>query len=146
MRKFTFRLQKVLDHAAHTERVKQTELATARRALAEADRSLMRLVREREEILRRARPSAGHVNLTHLKASWAYAARLRRDLEDMKRVVRQLAADMRQKRVTLLEASKALALLERRREQKLAEHAEAVARDEQAIQDETATARHLRAV
>lgn len=145
MRHFRFRLQKALDHALHIERLKQKELAAARRALAEADRSLFRLIRARRDTLYRGRP-AGSLTAGRLREKWAYAARLRRDIQVMKGVVEKLASEMENKRRSLLKASRSRTLLERQRERELAEYMAEMMHEEQAIQDETGTLRHLRAV
>jgi len=145
MKRFRFRLQKALEHAIHVERLRQKELATARRALAEADRALNTLMRVHRNVLYQPR-SGGCVTSGRLRASWAYAARLRRDIQAMKCVIDKLVSEMQDKRESLLKASRTRMLLERQRERKLAEYMAEMMRKEQAVQDEAGTVRHLRAV
>jgi flagellar export protein FliJ len=138
LRKFAFPLQKALDHAVHVERTRQRDLAQARRRLAEADRALMQRVGDWQDALRASGQASGRLDLARVRASWAYAGALRQQVEALKRTVESLAAAVREKQAELLAASKRRTLLERLREQRLAEHAELVAREEQAAQDESA--------
>lgn len=143
---FRFRLERLLEIRRVREGAAQRAHADARRAVEEAERRLSALLAEEEEGrgASRARRS-GTLDLAVLRAHAEWQAGLDRRLRDARERLRERQDVELEKRRALVEAQKAVKVLERVREKRLAEWSRARDVEERKILDEVAQVQEARA-
>lgn len=119
MRKFEFRLQKVMETKGHLEEKLKGELATAKRKLEEEEGKLREL-RERRECYRQLLREKGKAKMSvvEMLVHHAYLVRLTEEVAAQKARVDQMEEEVEKIRMELLETSKAKQILENLRQRR----------------------------
>ena len=139
---FRFRLERFLEVRRAKEDVAQRELAAAARAVQEETRRLTALLAEEEESKRASRElRRGPLDLAALRLQEGYLGAVDRRVRASRERLLELGRVEGEKRRALVEARKAVKVLERFRERKLAEWIQGADREERKVLDEAAHAR-----
>ncbi len=145
-RAFRFRLERLLDLRRAKEGAAQRALAEARRAVEEEARRLAELLAEEEQGRRAARElRQGVLDLGALRRQDGYHDAIERRIRTSRERLRELGTIEQEKRQALTEAMKAVKVLERVRERRLAEWTRAEEREERKFLDEVALGSEARA-
>ncbi len=143
MKKFTFRLQAVLEHRERVERARRAELAQARRRVLDGERAAQAaqdaLGAAREEL--RRSEGAGSLNVVDALRQREHLASLRRRVDASRVDLRRIELEFGRCREAYLRARnerKTLAMLKERRQ---ARHLQGVARAELAEMNDVAQQR-----
>jgi len=138
---FRFRLERFLEIRRAKEDVAQRELARAALAVREETLRLTALLAEEEECRRASRDlRRGPLDLAALRLGEDYRSAMDRRVRDSRERLLELGRAEAGKRLALVEAMKAVKVLERLRERKLAEWTRSVEREERKVLDEAAHA------
>jgi flagellar export protein FliJ len=138
---FRFRLERLLEVRRAKEDVARRELAEAARAAGEETRVLTALLAEEEESKRASRERRrGPLDLAALRLQEGYLRALDPRVRASRERLLALQGVEAGKRRALVEAMKAVKVLERFRERKLAEWILSADRDERKVLDEAAHA------
>ena len=145
MKRFNFRLQKVMELRQWNEKLTQQRMAEAKRRHEEARRVLeaaQTAVNSHESEL------AGRMNgdfaAGEAVAQLAYAGKLRGDVRENTEQLQEREVTLTQRRGELLEASRDRKAIEKLRDRRFIEHQNTVQRLEQAVLDEIGGQRHLK--
>lgn len=131
MRRFEFRLEKVLEYRRLQEGWAKDALREAQAALAESERALERILREREVALER-RPESVE---TFIDLD-SYVTRLEDDAEAQRSVVAILADEVERARQEWMAARRALQTMEKLRDREYEQWESELQREEQKALDE----------
>lgn len=138
-RAFRFRLERLLDLRRAKEGAAQRALADARRAVEEETRRLAELLAEEEEGRRMSRGlRQGRLDLPTLQLQESHRQAIERRIRTSRERLLELGKAELEKRLALTEAMKAVKILERVREKRLAEWTRAGEREERKFLDEVA--------
>ena len=142
MSAFRFRLERFLEIRRAKEDVAQREFAEAARAVQEETRRLAALLAEEEESKRASRAlRRGPLDLTTLRLQEGYLGAVDRRVRASRERLLELGRAEGEKRRALVEAMKAVKVLERFRERKLAEWIQTADREERKALDEVRAGR-----
>ena len=145
-RGFHFRLERLLDLRRAKEEAAQRALAEARRAVEEESRRLAGLLAEEEEGRRMSRGlRQGALDLGALRLQESYQSAVDRRIRASRERLLELGKAELEKRKALTEAMKAVKVLERVREKRLAEWTRAQDLEERKFLDEVALGSEARA-
>ncbi len=143
---FRFRLERLLDLRRAKEGAAQRALADARRAVEEEGRRLAELLAEEEEGRRTSRGlRQGVLDLGVLRLQEGYRNAVERRIRASRERLVELGKVELERRQALTEAMKAVKVLERVREKRLAEWTRAEDRAERKFLDEVALGSEARA-
>ena len=143
---FRFRLERLLDLRRAKEGVAQRALADARRAVEEEERRLAELLAEAEEGRRTSRGQRkGLLDLDVLRLQERYRNTIEERIGTSRERLLALGKAEQEARASLTEAMKAVKVLERVREKRLAEWTRAEDREERKFLDEVALGSEARA-
>jgi flagellar protein FliJ len=143
---FRFRLERILELRRAKEEAAQRALAEARRAVEEESRRLASLLAEEDEGRRTSRGlRQGTLDLGALRLLEGYQNAVDRRIRTSRERLLDLGRAELEKRKALTEAMKAVKVLERVREKRLAEWTRAQAAGERKFLDEVALAQDARA-
>jgi len=138
---FRFRLERFLEIRRAKEEVAQREFARAAGAAAEETRRLAALLAEEEDSKRASRERRrGPLDLAALRLQEGYLSAVDRRVRASRERLLELQRAEGEKRQALVEAMKAVKVLERFRERKLAEWTRSLDREERKVLDEAAHA------
>ncbi|HEX7898198.1 MAG TPA: flagellar export protein FliJ [Planctomycetota bacterium] len=141
MSAFRFRLERLLEIRRAKEEVAQRDFAEAARAAQAEARALAALLAEEEESKRASRElRRGPLDLAALRLQEGYLSAVDKRVRASRGRLLELQAAEAGKRRALVEAMKAVKVLERFRERKLAEWILSADRDERKVLDEAAHA------
>ncbi len=135
MKRFKFRLQRVLDVRAQIRDEARQELV---RRNNERDHELSILAYLEQEYLNNALVDGGTYSATDLLAKGVYSERLEKAIEHQQVVVQEAIAKAEEALDAYIEASKEAKAIEMLREKKLLEFKEEVLKSEAAVLDEIA--------
>ena len=146
MKRFQFRLQKVLEYKEEIEKQRMHDLADAREELARQVERYERIqaVREENTVSLSRKASEKEIHPDEIQAHLRYQRKLEADLSEQNRRVAGAEAHTEKQRQILLEAAKERKTLETLKEQKLLTHRAESDRQERNFFDEVATMRHHR--
>ncbi|MEW6227797.1 MAG: flagellar export protein FliJ [Bacillota bacterium] len=145
MRKFKFRLQKLLEVRRLGENLRRQELAKARQALDREKSTLARLEEACAEVMQELRAgSEGALDVDRIAICHRYLGLLTRHIEDQRAAVDRLAREEAAKRAAVIAARRERMMIEKLKERAYARYREEVARVEQAFLDEVGTIRYSR--
>ncbi len=123
MKKFTFRLQRVLDAKESEEKEKQRELGVAQRELTEAEHQLAHLQEQLQEELQRANElNQGTVQAWQALTQHRWQKHLAGEIRKAQKDVEQAREIVEQARDVLIETSREKRVLEKLREKQYEEH------------------------
>jgi flagellar export protein FliJ len=138
---FRFRLERFLDIRRAKEELAQRDFARAAGAVREETRRLTALLAEEEESKRASRElRRGPLDLAALRLQEGYLSAVDRRVRESRERLLELGRAEAEKRRALVEAMKAVKVLERFRERKLAEWTRSADREERKLLDEAAHA------
>jgi flagellar FliJ protein len=147
MKRFAFRLQRLLDLRRVREDALKTQVAACLRRLQAETRRLDDLVQQRRyAVLELVGMQNAGAEGIHIQQCAAYAAALQEQVERQKGLVAVARQALDAKRTELLEASRDRKALERLRETKATRHRAKVARDERVAENEVAITQFIRAL
>ena len=145
MKKFSFRLQKVMDLRKQKERLRQQELAASTRQektqRAEVTHRKEARLQYGEKIVAGNRSGE---NLSKTMLYRAYQDRLSKEIEEEGLTLQKLEKKTRRSRDILLEASRKRKTMESLKERGFTEYQEMERREDQVLTDETAARVYLR--
>ncbi|NLG79667.1 MAG: flagellar export protein FliJ [Firmicutes bacterium] len=145
MRRFRFRLQKLLEVRRLKEDALRQELARAQEALQREKAVLERLGAAHGATLEELRASVGGtLDVQWIAAYHRYLGFLAHRIEEQRAVVDRAAREEAAKREALIAARRARKVVEKLKERAYARYCEEVAREEQAFLDEVGTTRYVR--
>lgn len=145
-RAFRFRLERLLDLRRAKEGAAQRALADARKAVEEETLRLAELLAEEEEGRRTSRGlRQGRLDLDVLQLQEGHRQAIERRIRTSRERLLELGKAEQEKRLALTEAMKAVKVLERVRERRLAEWTRAGEREERKFLDEVALGSEARA-
>lgn len=146
MKKFNFRLQKVMQVKEEVEKQKMLDLADAKRFVAEEEKRLGHLQSQdeayRETIERRK--TAERINPMEMDLYYRYLRKLGDEIDLQNGRVQDARDKMEKRRQVLLNASKERKVLEKLREKKYTAFRAEVTKKEQNFIDDVATVNHVR--
>lgn len=145
MKRFNFRLQKVMEMRQWNEKLSQQRMAEAQRQREEARRNVETAEtavqqHDTELVKQMNRDIQAGDALTHLD----YAAKLRGDARAHADTLQEREESVTQRRGELVEASRDKKTIETLRDRRFVEHQKVAQRAEQAILDEIGGQRHLK--
>ena len=139
MRRFQFRLQKVIEARRFKEEIAKKNLAMAQIALNEELQRLERLeALYGDAMLQMEAHMEGQVNVADVLLYIAYISSLSEQISGQQHKIAQCAEEVEHKRHMLVEASKDKKMLERIREDRYSAYLQEASRAEQAAMDEIA--------
>lgn len=142
MRRFQFRLDRVMGVRRNRERICQQELAMAHEVLRVGEEDLARLEASETACAAAVRGQfSGVIRPVSIAGHLAYLRGLRRDAIHQQEVVDGLAAEVEEKRADLLRASQEKKVLENLRERRYLSYRKDLNRREQTFLDEVAQQR-----
>ena len=145
MKRFSFRLQQVMELRNQQERMRQQELAAAVRGEEAQHGQVARLREDRERcegtVVASSRSRKG---LSKILLYRAYHDRLSREIGEETLRLQKLEEETERRRETLIGASRERKTMETLRDRASAEHQQSERREDQAFMDETAARVHLR--
>lgn len=141
MKKFTFRLQNVLELRERAEQQAQTALAAAQAKVADAEQTLESLAAQRTQTLMLPPNAPFEARL----AARTWADDLTRQAATVGRQLETLRRDVETRRQAVVTAAAERRAVEKLRERALAEYLKEMQRQEQLLMDEIASVRHVRA-
>ena len=142
MKRFEYRLQRVLDVKEIRERERLEEVARRRRTLEEAERSLARLRAERERAEEEARAEDRPLRPRELEGRHAWLVSIADAVRGEEGRVMRLGRELRDAQRRLTQAGKERKTLERARDHSKDLHRKTADRHEQGRLDEVAGQRH----
>lgn len=137
MKRFTFRLQTVLDLRARTEQKAQVALGLAQRAVAEAEERIRRLGEQQAATLRL--PPDARFEARIAARTWAEA--LTQQIAEATHHREALRAEAERRRAELVKAAGERRAVEKLREKALREYQDEMQRQEQNLLDEVGSSR-----
>jgi flagellar FliJ protein len=147
MRKFSFRLEPVLDYREIREDLAQRRLADAMREAARVEEVLAGLRQRRERLIEEmAMSQDGAVNLVQVQQCVDYLGYLLACIDRTRAELAEMVAHVEQRRRELVEATRDKKVLERVKERDFAEYVREAQALEQKFLDEVATIRHARSM
>jgi len=139
MKKFTFKLQQVLEYKKHLEKRKQQELATILNRLDAAQKFLNQLIQQRtscqQEMIHIEKKGCTQVELLMLEK---FNQSLKKRIEHQNQVIAGIQEEYTTKQIELLEATKEKKSFEIYRSKKFEEYKKALLTFEQNYLDEIA--------
>lgn len=145
MKKFKFRLQKLLEVRRLGEDLRRQELAKARQALDREKSILARLEEACAEVMQELRAGfEGALDVERIAVYYRYLSLLARHTESQRATVDLLAREEATKRAAMIAARRKRMMVEKLKERAYARYREEVARMDQAFLDEVATIRYAR--
>ena len=142
MKRFEFRLDKVLDYRKKVEEEKLRELGKAKHALREAEHKVSGLKNhQREQIEELRKTDFDNMYMRILYDHYLF--RIRNELSLAKDEVNKKSIGVDKKREEVIESSKPRKAVEKLKERRIEEHAHARGRWEQKLYDESAKHRFL---
>jgi len=145
MKRFKFRLQKLLEVRRLKEDALRQELARAQEAVRREKAVLERLTAARGATIDALRANVGGaLDVQWIAAYHGYLGFLARRIEEQRAVVDRAAREEVRKREALIAARRARKVVEKLRERAYARYREEVSRAEQAFLDEVGTMRYAR--
>ena len=146
MKKFRFRLERVLSYREQLEKERQIALTRVHQLVVDHERKLMEaysvVERAREEL--RQREADGEIDVEAVRAQRRYIATLKRRVSDVLKRLRKLEIELAQRRDDAVQARKECKVLEMLKQRRRGEHLDEVKRAEQAELDDIATKREVR--
>ena len=137
MKKFKFRLQRVLDTKEDFERQRQRELGEAQQGLMIAEEKLDTLNREAEEQDERQRILiSGRAKVAELMVNNRWRVELRKRIALQSKEVKRCERLVEERRLILLEATKERKVLEKLKEKQREQHRKEYFGEQQRILDE----------
>ncbi|MCO6432421.1 MAG: flagellar export protein FliJ [Deltaproteobacteria bacterium] len=133
MKKFKFRLEKVLQHRDAIKEEKRGELAKVNAILREQERHLESLS---EALLNNSVQESGVVDSSHFLAAGAYSARLRDEIAAQKETIAKTEELVAAARVQYVEAAKDAKALETLKRKRREQYLEYIAKEEEKELDE----------
>lgn len=145
MKKFKFRLQRVLDAKQSVEDQRKRELGVAQQVLAAEEKTLAQLHAELEEVRKAERKlMQGGVKAGELMVQHRWKRELGVKLESQAKKVRKASEEIEVARERLVEASKDKKVLEKLKEKRLEEHNKEVQNQQQNLLDDIGARRNGR--
>lgn len=146
--RFRFRLEAVRRVRKQTQDTQRRVVAGAVQAVQEVENRMGRLTEELDLTMDRSRDARRprDLDISALRSHQVYRGCIHRRLLESATEIVKRRATLDVERSKLAETTKRLKAIEKLRERKLASHVKAIARAEQAGQDETATGMYLRAL
>lgn len=138
---FQFRMERLLELRRLREDLKKRELATANRAVAQRQQTILLLLVEEnsaKDELKGLKGADRTLDLAAIRIQEQYRNWIDRQIVQSYRELQELQKGAAEKRAELSEASKGVRVLERLRERKRLEHRYATDRDERKFLDEVA--------
>jgi len=140
MRKYNFKLQRILDYREHIEKSRQLELAKVQMMLKDARDSLLQLfssLREYQNELQTLEQQST-IDISFSIQYHVYLMELMSRIDEQQKVIQTLEKEEEERRQVLLAASKDKKILEKLKEREYSEFMEAFLKFEQNIIDEVA--------
>ncbi len=138
MKKFQFRLQKVMEIKEEVEKQRMIDLGRAKSRVVEEERKLDELFKKesgcREQI--EAKEAEDRINPAEMDLCFKYLRKLGRDIETQRDCIRDARTEMEARRQDLIAATKEKKILEKLRERKHFDYMINLARKEQFILDD----------
>jgi flagellar protein FliJ len=146
MKRFQFRLQKVLEYKEDIEKQKMNDLAAAKQALAEEMDRLewIQTTHKANGEALKCRTAEKTIRPDEIQAHLRYQKKLEADLKAQTRRVEAAEEKTEKQRQILLDAAKERKTLETLKDKKLQSHLAEVERQDRNFFDEVATMRHHR--
>jgi len=145
MKKFRFRLERVLNYRAQVEKQKQIALSEVHQLVVDHEQKLIDAYRvlegARDELRRDA--SAGDMDITKVKEQRVYIGLLKRRVSDVLKRLRRLEIELAQKREEAVQARKERKVLEMVKTRRRAEHVKEVSRAERVELDDIANKKEV---
>ena len=138
MKRFRFRLQKVLDHKQAVKNEVRRDVMMKNHQLSEAERGLESLLGAEDANLI---PSAGGVSSAHVYLAGLFAARLKREIGKQHEVIEVARESAAQAVQAYIEAAKEAQTLLTFKQKKLEQYRQYCAKEELKFLDELATQR-----
>jgi len=145
MKKFQFRLDRVMEYKKKVEEEKKKELFTARENLRLAIENLKKLMKERKDIMDTLKNfQRDDIKINHVLLYLNYLYALNEKIKLKKIEVSQKEREVAEKEKELIEARKEVKVLENLREKRYQDYLQEVKRKEQFMEDEFAKFTYLR--
>ncbi len=146
MKKFEFRLQRVLEIKEEIEKQKEREFGEAQKVVLDIIYNIEVMNRQYhqccEEIEQKT--SQEHVDTIEMQNYYCYIRKIKNDTEQLYEKKRKAEAEVERRRVVLIEASKDRKVLENLKERKINLYQEELNRFEQNVIDEIASNKFAR--
>jgi len=143
MKRFNFRLQRVLDFKEQIEGQKRQSLADRLGELVEEKQTLIKLMSRKEQYLKKyASLFAGKLDVPSLKTTLSYIDRVKSQIIRQARTVVNAETQVEKARIEVGDAMRDRKKYEKLRERKHSEYAFQLNREEQKELDELAAIRH----
>jgi flagellar FliJ protein len=142
---YRFKLQALLNHRRHQEEVCQKELAEAQRDLADAQKRLESIKKDKKDNIQKlqARQTERH-NASNILIFINYIEQLSRDLDAQIQQVDHASQHVTEKRDNLIAIMKKRKTLEKLKEKQWLEYQQKMTQAERKFNDEVAATRHIR--
>ncbi|HUV38164.1 MAG TPA: flagellar export protein FliJ [Planctomycetota bacterium] len=141
MKKFRFRLERVLNYREQVEKQKQIALTEVHRLVVDHQQKLLdayAVLEHARDDLRRAE-GVGEIDVQTVRDSRVYIGTLKRRIAEVLKRLRKLEIELEQKRDEAVQARKERKVLELVKTRRAAEHRKETGRVEQAELDDIAT-------
>lgn len=140
MKKFEFRLQRVMEVKEEIEKQKERDFSLARKKVIEEENKLTAIKKQYESCWKdiEDKTSRETVDTTEIRQYYQYLQKLEGDIERQFIYLQEANAEMERRRHILIEASKERKILENLKDRKLASYNEEMNRIEQNFFDEIA--------
>lgn len=140
MKKFKFKLEKVLDYRRQEKGVIQEELAQIQKEFSEAEDKLNELLSNKKELQLKLKEKEKHdIDLQQAMSHRDYLEVLKVKIEEQRKIVNQLQRELNECRQKLLEKRKECKTLSKLKEKQFADYRREFLKKEQEKIDELAT-------
>ena len=146
MKKFKFRLQKVMEFKEEIERQRMLDLGRAKKRVSSEERKLEQLWKEDSDcrIQIEEKEKEDIINPVEMDLYYRYLRKLGSDMESQKERIQAAKNKMEEKRQILLTARKERKILEKLKEKKYFAYVTGIARKEQFYLDDLASTAFIR--
>jgi len=144
MKRFSFKLQKLLEFRQTTEERLITELAAIDAEYQRQTRRLMEIKSQEQSCRESLKEKLGLGNCEEIKETSLYLIELGERVKAQKHLILKIEESRRAKMEEILQASKERKALEQLKDQKRVEHRKETEREEQVFLDDIASTRHNR--
>jgi len=146
MKKFSFKLQKVIDVKESIEKQKMMELAEAEREVKIEKEKLQKLLTKKQRYIElfTEKKENGPINASDANQFLRYIDKLRKDIEKQKERIEIKIKEAERRRNDLIEIVKDKKILEKLRENKLVDYKKDVIKQEQNFLDEVGAVKAAR--
>jgi len=146
MKKFKFRLQKVMEFKEEIERQRMLDLGKAKKRVSAEDRKLEQLWQKDSECRKQIEDKEKEyiINPVEMNLYYRYLKKLGTDMESQKERIQAAKSKMEENRQILIAATKERKILEKLKEKRCFAYITGIARKEQVILDDLANTAFIR--